>query len=65
MGERTVEAHGSIVFEDLTNNRKAQIIMNTFKKTGWIRSTTTGNKDSIEGIIYDCNRELKGDKKSI
>jgi hypothetical protein len=45
MGERTVETYGSCVFEDLTNNRKAVIITNTYKKTGWIRSTTTGNKD--------------------
>jgi len=53
MGERTVEAIGSCTFEDLTNNRKAVLICNTFKKTGWIRNTTTGHKDHMEGIIYD------------
>ena len=53
MGERTVEAIGSCTFEDLTNNRKAVLICNTFKKTGWIRSTTTGCKDHVQGIIYD------------
>ena len=47
MGERSVEATGAITFEDLTNNRKAVLIMNTFKKTGWIRSTTSGSKDQV------------------
>ena len=47
MGERSVEAIGSCTFEDLTNNRKAVLLMNTFKKTGWIRSTTSGNKDEV------------------
>lgn len=65
MGERTVETYGSCVFEDLTNNRKAVIITNTYKKTGWIRSTTTGNKDQLEGIIYHTRNKLTGDKKSI
>ena len=45
MGERSVEAVGSCVFEDLTNNVKAVLIMNTFKKTGWIRSSSSGSKD--------------------
>jgi len=36
-GERSIEAIGSCTFEDLTNNRKAVILMNTFKKVGWIR----------------------------
>lgn len=44
-GERSIEAIGSCTFEDLTNNRKAVILMNTLKKSGWIMSTTTGSKD--------------------
>ena len=65
MGERSVEAIGSVVFEDLTNNRKAVLLCNTFKKTGWIRSTTSGCKDHIQGIIYNVKGELSGDKDSI
>ena len=64
MGDRSVEPIGSIHFEDLTNNRKAVVIMNTFKKTGWIRSTYSGSKDECQGVIYDSTR-LSGDKKSI
>ena len=52
MGERTVETIGSCTFEDLTNNVKCVLITNTYKKTGWIRSTYTGRKDDIDGIIY-------------
>lgn len=65
MGERTVEAIGSVFFEDLTNNRKAVLLCNTFKKTGWIRNTSTGCKDHIQGIIYNVKGELTGDKESI
>ena len=35
-GDRTVEAIGSQVFEDLTHNRKCVIALNTYKKSGWI-----------------------------
>jgi hypothetical protein len=64
MGERTIECIGSCTFEDLTNNRKGVIILNTFKKTGWIRNTSKGCKDKFSGIIYD-SKPLKGDKESI
>lgn len=64
MGERTVETYGSCTFEDLTNNRKAVLIMNTFKKSGWIRSSLSGSKDEIIGILYDSHK-LSGDKESI
>lgn len=64
MGDRTIEAIGSCTFEDLTNNRKAVLLMNTFKKTGWIRTSTSGCKDSLTGIIYDA-KKLKGDAESI
>ena len=65
MGERTVETIGSSTFEDLTNNRKAVVINNTYKKTGWIRSGSTGSKDKMIGIIYDSSKQLTGDAKSI
>jgi len=52
MGERTIEAAGGCVFEDLTNNRKVVLQMTTYKKTGWIRSTSTGCKDEFIGILY-------------
>jgi hypothetical protein len=64
MGDRTIEAHGCMVFEDLTNKRKCVIIMNTYKKTGWIRSSSTGSKDAISGLIYDA-KNITGDKESI
>ena len=38
--------------------------MNTFKKTGWIRSTYSGKKDECEGIIYDAT-SMSGNKDSI
>lgn len=50
MGERSVELIGSCTFEDLTNNRKAVVIMNTYK-AGWL-GAYTGCKDEVEGIIY-------------
>jgi hypothetical protein len=65
MGERTVEAIGSCVVEDLTNNVKAVVLMSTFKKTGWIRNTHSGHKDQIEGIIYHPKKHLSGNKESI
>jgi hypothetical protein len=52
MGERTVETIGSCTFEDLTNHRKAVLLMSTFKKTGWVRNTSSGRKDEIYGKIY-------------
>jgi len=45
MGERTIESIGTNHYEDLTNNRKAVLFMNTYKKTGWIRSGSSGSKD--------------------
>lgn len=56
MGDRTIEACGHIIFEDLTNNRKAVIIFSTYKKSGgWFRSKQeSGKKDEFTGIIYNC-----------
>lgn len=57
-GERSIEAIGSCTFEDVTNKRKAVVLMNTFKKTGWIRSTTSGSKDQVVGVIYDSKHQI-------
>jgi hypothetical protein len=54
MGERTIEAHGSIFFEDLTNNIKAVVIFSTYKKTGFWKKTESGKKDEVIGMIYHC-----------
>lgn len=61
-GERSVELIGSCTFEDLTNNRKAVILMTTYK-AGYLRAAT-GCKDEVEGIIYN-SKPLSGDSKSI
>ena len=49
MGERTIEALNSISYEDVTNNRKAAIILNTYKKSGFIKVVETGKKDEFIG----------------
>ena len=54
MGDRTIEATGHIVFEDLTNNRKAVIIFSTYKKTGFWTKKESGRKDEFTGLIYQC-----------
>lgn len=55
MGDRTIEATGHIIFEDLTNNRKAVIIFSTYKKTGFFRKSESGRKDQLTGMIYQCD----------
>lgn len=55
MGDRTIETLGNMIFEDLTNNVKAVIIFNTYKKSGYWRVTETGKKDELFGIIYKTN----------
>ena len=64
MGERTIETVGSTMFEDVTYNRKAVILMTSYKKTGWIRSTYTGKKDEINGIIYETY-DIKADIETV
>lgn len=61
MGDRTIEATGHIVFEDLTNNRKAVVIFSSYKKTGFFRKTESGKKDEYTGIIYQCQPILNPD----
>ena len=55
-GDRTVEAIGSQVFEDLTNNLKCVITLNTYKKSGWIMQTAQGVKDEYVGMIYETKK---------
>ena len=64
MGERTIETVGSCTFEDLTNNRKAVILMNTFKPKGWLGKSKSGKKDEVIGMVYESTK-LTGDKESI
>jgi hypothetical protein len=54
VGERTIEAEGSIYFEDITNNVKACIIFSTYKSEGFWKKVETGAKDEYTGIIYEC-----------
>ena len=54
MGDRTIEATGSVVFEDLTNNYKAVVIFSTYSKTGFWRKTESGKRDEYKGVIYEC-----------
>ena len=54
MGDRTIEATGSMLLEDLTNNVKAIIIFSTFKKSGFFKKTVSGKKDEYRGVIYQC-----------
>jgi hypothetical protein len=55
MGDRTIEAAGSITFEDLTNNVKAVIIFSTYKQSGFFKKSESGKRDEYIGIIYQCD----------
>jgi hypothetical protein len=39
MGERIIEAVGSIVFQDIKNNLKAVVVLSTFKESGFWSKT--------------------------
>ena len=54
MGDRTIEATGSISFEDITNNLKAVVIFSTYKKSGFWKKKESGKRDEYTGIIYQC-----------
>ena len=60
MGDRTIELYGCNYYEDFNYNRKAVVLCNTFKKSGWIKSTTSGSKDGFVGLIYQA-KKLKDD----
>lgn len=53
MGDRTIEATGTVWFEDVTNNYKAVIIMSTYSKTGFWTKTESGKRDEYQGLIYE------------
>lgn len=55
MGDRTIEAEGSIIFEDITNNYKAVIVFSTYKKSGFFTTVETGQKDAYTGLIYQSS----------
>ena len=52
MGERTIEAVGSIVFEDLANRLRAVVKLGTFTQSGFFSKTSTGSRSDYEGVIY-------------
>lgn len=54
MGDRTLESHGSVTFEDITNNYKAVIIFSTYKKSGFWTKSESGKRDEYNGLIYKC-----------
>lgn len=66
-GDRVVEGVGSLCFQDLTNNLKAVIFLNTYKEKGMFSKTVSGNKTGIEGVIYkikaENNKPIKYGKK--
>lgn len=55
MGDRTIEAHGNVYFEDLTNNVKAVVILSTYKKSGFFKKSESGKRDEYTGVIYQCD----------
>jgi hypothetical protein len=55
MGERTLEATGTVYFEDITNNFKAVIILSTYKKSGFWTKTQSGKRDEYVGVVYHCD----------
>lgn len=64
-GERTIEPFGCQTFEDLTNNIKCVININTYKKGGYFGSEASGFKDAYEGIIYRTKNQLNGNIESV
>ena len=52
MGDRTIEACNSLVFEDLNNGLRAIVQMGTYTKTGMVFKKISGSKDGIAGMIY-------------
>ena len=46
-GDRTIEVVGSNTYEDFTNNRKAVVIFNTYKKSGFFYKVISGYRDEV------------------
>ncbi len=57
MGERSIEAIGNMLVEDVTNNTKAILVFSTYKKSGIFKKTESGSRDGFEGIIYTANEK--------
>jgi hypothetical protein len=57
-GARTVEPCGNFVFEDLTNNVRAIVVMGTYKKEGFWTVVESGGKDMVEGLIYQPKEQI-------
>ena len=57
-GDRTIEPCGNFLFEDLTNNLRAVVIMGTYKTSGFWTVTESGGKDQIEGVIYKTSEPI-------
>ena len=58
MGNRTLWAVGTMVFEDEKNRLKAVINFDTFKKSGWISTTVEGSHDEFSGVIYKTTNQI-------
>jgi hypothetical protein len=57
-GARTVEPLGNFVFEDLSENLRAIVIVNTYRRSGYWTITETGKKDELNGIIYEPKEKI-------
>lgn len=57
-GPRTVEPLGNFVFEDLSENLRAVVIVNTFRRSGYWTVTETGKKDEFKGVIYKPTEDI-------
>lgn len=57
-GARTVEPLGNFVFEDLSENLRAIVIVNTYRKSGYWTVTETGKKDEFKGVIYKPTEDI-------
>lgn len=66
-GDRVLEGTGTLCFQDMTNNLKAVILMNTYKEKGMFNKSVTGSKTGFEGVIYkviaEKNTPIKFGKK--
>ena len=52
MGDRTIETDGSIVFEDLTNQLRAVVMLSTFQSKGFFSKSKSGSRTDLQGLVY-------------
>ena len=57
MGERSIEAYGTVVYEDLTHGLRAIVTFSTHVKSGYVFRSTSGCKDEIVGTIYQSSQK--------